>query len=307
MDNFSHFLYYRVKTLVPKKMMLYARRKYVDLKRTHYAGTWPIDPDAAHPPGGWCGWPGEKQFALVLTHDVEINKGQDKCYPLVELEASLGFRSSFNFVAEGYPLRKSLFRYLIEQGFEVGVHGLNHKGNPFRSEKIFMDQVPRINHYLKEWGSVGYRTPSMYHNQKMLHNLEIEYDSSTFDTDPFEPQPDGVKTIFPFWVKNDSGDKGYVELPYTLPQDFTLFALMKKNDINIWKTKLDWIAERGGMALLITHPDYMNFDNKQLKTDEYPAAYYEEFLKYIKSKYTDRYWHVLPKEIARFWASNFVK
>jgi hypothetical protein len=29
------------------------------------------------------------------------------------------------------------------------------------------------------------------------HDLNIEYDASTFDTDPFEPQPDGVGTIFP--------------------------------------------------------------------------------------------------------------
>jgi hypothetical protein len=33
-----------------------------------------------------------------------------------------------------------------------------------------------------------------------LHQLNIEYDLSTFDTDPFEPQPEGRHTIFPFWV-----------------------------------------------------------------------------------------------------------
>jgi hypothetical protein len=48
--------------------------------------------------------------------------------------------------------------------------------------------------------------------------------------------------------------RGYVELPYTLPQDFTLFTVMREKDIDIWKKKLDWIVEKGGMALLITHP-----------------------------------------------------
>ena len=99
----------------------------------------------------------------------------------------------------------------------------------------------------------------MHHNLEWIHDLDIEY-ASTFDTDPFEPQSDGVGTIFPFWVSGNSNQKGYVELPYTLPQDFTLFILMKEKNIDIWKQKLDWIAENGGMALVNTHPDYMNFD-----------------------------------------------
>ena len=44
----------------------------------------------------------------------------------------------------------------------------------------------------------------MYHNLDWIHDLDIYYDASTFDTDPFEPQPDGFKTIYPFTVKNDS-------------------------------------------------------------------------------------------------------
>ena len=77
---------------------------------------------------------------------------------------------------------------------------------------------------------------------------------------PFEPQPDGVSTIFPFTVKNGGPEKSYIELPYTLPQDFLLFVLMRETTIDIWKRKLDWIAEKGGMALLIAHPDYMNME-----------------------------------------------
>ena len=53
--------------------------------------------------------------------------------------------------------------------------------------------------------------------------------------------------------------KGYVELPYTLPQDFLLFILLQEKNIDTWKKKLDWIVDHGGMALFIAHPDYMNF------------------------------------------------
>jgi hypothetical protein len=147
----------------------------------------------------------------------------------------------------------------------------------------------------------------MYHNLEWIHDLNIEYDASTFDTDPFEPQPDGMQTIFPFWVQKNESGKGFVELPYTLPQDFTLFVLLKKRHIDIWKQKLDWIVQQGGMALLLIHPDYMNFGGKKLSDEEYPAVYYEEFLNYIKSNYEGQYWHVLPKDIARFWSANYAK
>ena len=61
--------------------------------------------------------------------------------------------------------------------------------------------------------------------------------------------------------------------------------------IEIWKEKLAWIAEKGGMALVNTHPDYMNFNCKKYGIEEYPAAYYEEFLAYVKSKYKGQYWN----------------
>jgi glycosyltransferase involved in cell wall biosynthesis len=157
----------------------------------------------------------------------------------------------------------------------------------------------------------------------MLHHLEIEYDASTFDTDPFEPQPDGMGTIFPFCVPGRDNQKGYVELPYTLPQDFLLFVLLQEQSIDIWKKKLDWIAAQGGMALFIVHPGYMHFnkgDSAEVpisplptgegglgRGDEYPARYYEEFLEYIKSRYEGQYWHALPRDIARFWQSEHGK
>ncbi len=110
----------------------------------------------------------------------------------------------------------------------------------------------------------------MQHKLAWLHQLGVEYDASTFDTDPFEPEPDAVGTVFPFWVPGPN-KSGFVELPYTLPQDFTLFVVLREANIEIWKKKLDWIAARGGMALINTHPDYMCFEGKP-KKDEFPAA-----------------------------------
>ena len=191
---------------------------------------------------------------------------------LMQLEKSMGFRSAFNFVAEDYPADRMLRRRLVDEGFEIGLHGVNHGGNIFKSEKVFRDEAQRINRYLKEWNCAGFRAPRMYHDLEKAHQLDIEYDASTFDTDPFEPQPDGVRTIFPFFVQNGAPDSGYVELPYTLPQDFTLFVLMGHKDIGLWKEKLRWIAENGGMALLITHPDYMRFNGEKPGSRRVPCG-----------------------------------
>jgi hypothetical protein len=300
-------LYYHIKPLIPRACQIAFRRHITLRKRSKYSHIWPIDPSAGKQPEGWSGWPDQKQFALVLQHDIDTQKGHDKCHELLALEESLGFRSLISFVPERYNVSESLRNDLLNKGFDIGVHGLKHDGKLFLSKKIFQKRASRINNYLRKWHSVGFSSPSMHHNLDWMHLLTIKYSISTFDTDPFEPQPDGVRTIFPFWVQRSSKTNGYVELPYTLPQDHTLFIIMREKTIDIWKQKLDWIAEKGGMVLLNSHPDYMNFCGRKLSIEEYPVKYYEDFLEYIKSKYAGQYWHVLPKDIAHFWKENVVQ
>jgi len=277
----------------------------VKRKQSTIADVWPIDQRACKQPNGWSGWPEQKRFALILMHDVDTAKGHDKAHQLMELEKRLGFRSSFNFVPERYNVSPDLRHELNQNGFETGVHGLIHDGKLFSSKRIFQARAPLINNYLNEWNAVGFSSPSMHRNWDWMNLLKIEYAISTFDTDPFEPQPDGASTIFPIIVKKNLSQKGYIELPYTLPQDFTLFILMKENNIDIWKHKLDWIAKHGGMALLNTHPDYMSFSGTKLSFEEYPIRYYEDFLNYLLNTYNCQYWNALPKDVSSFWKGNY--
>lgn len=275
------------------------------LARSH--GIWPINPAAGSRPPNFPEWPGGAQFAFVLTHDVESGVGMRKCRQLMELERAAGFRSCFNFIPEGdYETPPSLRQELRDEGFEIGVHDLKHDGKLYRHRADFSRQALQINHYLQAWGAVGFRSGFMHHNLEWLHDLEIEYDMSTFDTDPFEPQPSGQNTIFPFVVDGKAsgaapsrGRSSYVELPYTLPQDSTLFLVLKQRSIETWKTKLDWIAEHRGMALLDVHPDYLSFDGRTERFC-YPASYYRDFLNHVKQKYHGAYWHALPKQMANF-------
>ena len=307
MMSFKNKIYYLIKPVIPRKLQIVLRRKLIRQQLSKYKDIWPIDKKANRPPKGWNGWPDLKRFALILTHDVETAKGVNKCYDLMELEKRLGFISSFNFVAEDYLVPSEVRQHLMNGGFEVGVHGLSHDGKLYLSRRAFERQAVRINQYLSEWKSSGFRSPSMHCNLDWIGGLNIEYDASTFDTDPFEPQAQGMGTIFPFAVSGNGTSKGYIELPYTLPQDFSLFILFKEQSIDIWKKKLDWIVENGGMALVITHPDYMSFNGAKPGNEEYPAEFYEEFLNYIKTTYNNQYWNVLPKDIARFWRKEYSK
>jgi glycosyltransferase involved in cell wall biosynthesis len=300
----SNRIYYTVKPFIPRPMRLTVRRWWTRRRVAQYREVWPINERVAKEPKGWPGWPDGKKFGFVLTHDVEGQRGLERVKQLRDMEGALGFRSSFNFIPEGdYRSGADLRNDLVHSGFEVGVHDLRHDGKLFRSLDDFTESAERINRYLQEWNAVGFRGGFMLRNLEWLGRLNIKYDASTFDTDPFEPQPDGAGTIFPFWVSRDNGP-AYLELPYTLAQDSTLFLLLEQTTTRIWKEKLDWIAKAGGMVLLDTHPDYMDFSGKPGRS-EYAASMYREFLEFVKTHYAGQYWHALPREVAAHCEAKF--
>jgi hypothetical protein len=326
-------LYYRFKPYLPWGVRMALRRLVARHRRRSSTAVWPVDESAGKPPPGWPGWPEGKQFALVLTHDVEGPDGLPRCRRLAELDKKFGFRSSFNFIPEGsYAVPAELRTWLAEAGFEVGVHDLNHDGFLFRSRSSYVEKAERINGYLRAWNAVGFRAGFMFRNLGWYHDLDIQYDASTFDTDPFEPQSDGAGTIFPFWVPapatQSPGDsrravasgeggltpspslspslrgprRGYVELPYTLPQDSTLFMLFREKTANIWHQKLDWIVRQGGMALVNVHPDYLHLKsgNNGAGSGRTVEEHYAHWLQYLSETYGKVCWHVLPREMAAF-------
>ena len=297
-------IYYILKPLIPRSLQIALRRTVIQRQRKKVSSIWPIHPDSATPPPSWTGWPEGKQFAVVLTHDVETAIGQARSETLMKLEQECGFVSSFNFVPERYADRPYVRELLTSSGFEVGVHGLNHDGKLYASREEFQARAKRINNYIKEWNATGFRSPAMHHNLDWIRDLDIEYDASTFDTDPFEPQPDAACTIFPFYVPDDNDRRGYVELPYTLAQDFTMFVLLEEKTIDIWKQKVDWIVSQGGMVLVNVHPDYMHFGQGKPALGEFDAKLYRDLLIYIRDTYAGKYWHALPKDIARFWKNT---
>jgi hypothetical protein len=295
-------MYYNVKPLVPRSLSRRLRQLQRKATETDSSLGWPVEPRYAE--FLWAVmqhllegsgpdelpfihfWPGGRRFAFVLTHDVETAEGQAHVQRLADLEADYGFRSSFNFVADRYRLDRPLIDALRAGGFEIGIHGLKHDGKLFSSRARFMRRAARINEYLKSLDAVGFRAPLTHRQPEWMQALAIEYDLSFFDTDPYEPIPGGTMSIWPFEIGH------FVELPYTLVQDYTLTAVLGETTPKIWLEKLDFIEAYYGLALVNSHPDYLRE----------PANWrlYEQFLQAVRQR-VGPYWHALPREVARWW------
>ena len=233
-------------------------------------------------------WPAGREFAFVLTHDIETDDGQKYARAVAALEERYGFRSSFNFVPEKYRVDLDLIGELKKRGFEVGVHGLKHDGKSFASKAAFDSRVESINRYLAQWGAVGFRSPMTHRNPEWMQALEIEYDLSFFDTDPYEPMPGGTMSVWPFIMGR------FVELPYTLCQDHTLMVTLAERTPRLWLEKVEFIRRYRGLALLNAHPDYLRVPAR--------FAIYEDFLKAMSRR--TGYWHALPRDAARWWRAR---
>jgi peptidoglycan/xylan/chitin deacetylase (PgdA/CDA1 family) len=230
-------------------------------------------------------WPDGANFAFVPTHDVETIDGMRNVLHIADIEQELGFRSAWNIVPHKYAIDPGIVRELVDRGFEIGVHGYNHDGKLFTSRRVFDSRVPAINAALKSFDAVGFRAPMVHRNLQWLQSLEVEYDASCFDVDPYQAMPGGVGSIWPFIAGR------YVELAYTLPQDHTLFIALGEPDERIWREKLDYLVAMRGMALVITHPDYLDSPSR--------VDAYRRFLLHLQE--TDGMWHALPREVAAWW------
>ena len=297
-------LYYAVKPVLPRSLSRSLRRLYHRSSDRSSTLGWPIEARYARfqwrivrellKVTGQPGfryidfWPQGRPYAFALTHDVETADGQALARAVADLDARHGFRSSFNFVPERYRLDRRLIDELAGRGFEIGVHGLKHDGNLFRSYDDFMRQAERINRYLREFGAVGFRAPLTHRHPAWMQALEIEYDSSFFDTDPYEAVAGGTMSLWPFTMGR------FLELPYTLAQDYTLTAMLKETTPRIWLKKVDFIWRYSGLALICAHPDYLRSPQNW--------AMYEEFLQAMSSRAD--FWHALPRDVARWWRAR---
>lgn len=293
-------VYYAVRPLLPRRVQLLLRRGYATSQGGGDFPGWPEE-HALHDLYAWLfdllgviagepvpsihPWPHGHRSAVVLTHDVETAAGRDKIAALRDPERERGLRSSWNFVPERYDVPRSLLDALRGEGCEIGVHGLRHDGKDLASERMLRKRLPAIRAWAGRWDAVGFRSPATQRGWDLMPRLGFDYDSSYTDSAPHEPTPGGCCTYLPFFI----GD--LVELPLTLPQDHTLFEILGHTDGHVWQAKVDSLRARGGMVLLIAHPDYV--DDPGMR--EAWSALLDQLVADPDT------WHALPREVAAWW------
>jgi peptidoglycan/xylan/chitin deacetylase (PgdA/CDA1 family) len=230
-------------------------------------------------------WPHGHTSCIVLTHDVESRMGFDQMAAMADLEERYGFRSAWNLPLAQYKIDWNRVTAMRARGFEFGAHGLSHDGRLFRSERDFMELLPRLEQLAGEHDLRGFRAPSTLRDPQLIARMSFDFDSSFADTEPYEPQPGGTCSLFPFYLSK------LIELPYTTPQDHTMLHLLHRNPVPLWVLKAKWIASRGGMILTLTHPDYCGRQPQ--------LGLYEELLKHLSD--IESAWRTLPSQAAKWW------
>jgi hypothetical protein len=296
-------IYYRVKHLVPRELQLRLRRMFIRAGKRPSFPAWPLERgverltrfyalclilasgrDSAR--FRWF-WPGRYKAALVLSHDVESEAGLRLALELADLEEERGLRSSFNVVGAQYHVDPGILRELRERGFEVGLHGLKHDRSLFSSRSEFERQLPGLADAAQRFGAEGFRSPATHRVLDWLEELPVAYDCTVPHSDPYEPQPGGCCSFWPYMLGR------IVELPYTLPQDHTLFTLLRERSVAPWLKQAEAIEQRFGLIQCLSHPDpgYLGDADKR--------AVYREFLDAMAGR--DQLWKALPREVADWW------
>jgi peptidoglycan/xylan/chitin deacetylase (PgdA/CDA1 family) len=300
--------FYLIKPLIPRKAQLLARRRMIRAQGVPEFPSWPLDLSVGRLLRFYAAcslsalgrtdgeflwfWPENHSAAVILTHDVENNDGIQRSLELADVEEAHGFRSSFNFGSWYTKPDMGVVRELTSRGFEVGMHGLTHDRQLFSSREAFEERLEPLAALATSLGAVGFRSPATHRVFDWLAELPVEYDATISNSDPYEPQPGGCCSVWPFFV----GD--VVELPYTLPQDHTLLTLLGHRSPALWLEQARIIEENHGLIQCVTHPDpgYLADADKR--------AVYAAFLEGLSER--TQLWRPLPREAAAWWRTRAV-
>ena len=237
-------------------------------------------------------WPNGANGCVTITHDVETETGRAFCADLMDLNESFGIKSSFQIIPEQrYEVMPAFLDSIRSRGFEVAVHDLNHDGRLYDERGEFLRRAKKINQYAAQWGAKGFRAGALYRKPDWFESLDFSYEMSMPNIGHLDPQPGGCCTVMPFSI----GDM--LEIPVTMIQDYMLFYVVQSRSIDLWKTQIEMILRKNGLASFIVHPDYI--------VEKETRCVYENLLSYLRDlRLQTDIWFALPRDIDSWWRSR---
>ena len=300
--------YYRVRPLLPVSLRKHAQQFFHRNWRALPFPAWPVDTTVEdilerllilsmraagieQLPFIWF-WPDGASACAILTHDVETAEGAAFIPSLMDLDDSFGFKASFQIIPEKqYPVSHDLLESIRRRGFEVNVQDLRHEGNLFDNHRQFLHRAKAINRYLADYRAAGFRAGRMFRNPDWFAALDMEYDMSIPNVAHLDPQRGGCCTVFPYFIGN------ILEVPLTTTQDYTLFHILGRCSIDLWREQVALITGRHGMVSFIVHPDYILGQRER--------DVYRQLLRYLARLRDQRnVWAALPGEVNRWWRAR---
>ena len=179
--------------------------------------------EAAGAPVPWIApWPAGYRAAVVLTHDVEQQVGYDNIHRLRDLELEhRDFVRRGTSSPAGTRSATTSSRSSAPRDSRSASTACYHDGRDLESERMLRRRLPEMREWAERWHAVGFRSPATHRAWELMPRLGFDYDSSYPDTDPYEPVAGGCCSWLPFM----NGE--LVELPITLPQDHTLYEILR--------------------------------------------------------------------------------
>lgn len=226
---------------------------------------------------------------VCLTHDIDGREGFAHVKSIAQVEKSLGVRSSWNVVTHEYSIDEGILEWLVQDGFEIGLHDFAHDNKlVYLSESDMRRRIERCRPFMSRWGVKGFRSPSWFRTPQLYRVLRdfVTYDASALDFDWLCPAGrGGVLVTTPFEID------GLIEIPTTIPFEAPLLegcdgALLP----SYWEPKVDWLLSVRGHAVVNTHPEPHYTGNPSM------IRVYARFLERLLDRYEGR--SKLPREIA---------
>jgi hypothetical protein len=237
-------------------------------------------------------WPRGALGCVMMTHDVENEAGLRFCNELMDIDDSFGIKSSFQIVPEErYTASSNLIDTIRTRGFEVGIQDLNHDGRLFDNKEEFLRRASIVNQYAKKYKAKGFRAAVLYRRPDWYDNLDFSFDMSMPNVAHLDPQGGGCCTVMPYFIGR------VLELPVTTTQDYTLFHILKQRSIDLWKTQIELILQKNGLASFIVHPDYV--------IEKETRSVYKNLLSHLSDLRSHaNIWFALPREIDSWWRTR---
>lgn len=227
---------------------------------------------------------------VLLTHDIDSPEGLHNLFQFLDIEEEFEAKSANYVVPCAWAIDHSILENAQSRGHEIGVHGYDHSNKtPFLETSERRKRLLGAQSFIKRYGSVGYRAPSLVRTKALLQDLRefYSYDSSIPTAGGLFPVPNnGCATARPFEIY------GLLEIPLTLPRDGSLrFLGYKPQEIlDTWITCAEIISRSGGIISLLTHCEKNFSGNTEM------LEIYRKFIKYIAENNT-KFRFMLPRDL----------